>query len=345
MERGRDGRDTAVDLIKAGAIFCVMLIHASSSGYWAPIDSFDWWGTMFWGTISRAAVPLFLMCSGVLFLDSRRELPLRKLYGVYMVRILVAMICWGIVYKLMEIGRSGDWSVEALLEGGRQLLLLKDETHLYYLRIVLVLYAFLPVGRLIVRHATDREMQYLLGLWLLLGIVAPTVVMNFPNFPVAVPPQWPLNLTYTALGYALLGYWLRRKPLTMPQAAATAAVGWILVWGLTEWASRRQGSLYANFLDGRTLGVCLMAAGLFSLACRANLSDRVRRITVVISKASFSVYLSHMVFLHLFYDLGGTVRMIPSLLAIPLVTAVVFLLSFLLWQVFRRIPWVRNYLI
>lgn len=338
-------RDAAVDLVKAGGIICVLLLHAASGGYWAPIGSFDWFSTVFWGTISRAAVPLFLMCSGVLFLDPRRDLPLRKLYGTYMLRIFVAMVFWAVVYKLMEIGRNGTWSLEALLEGGRQLLRLEDETHLYYLRIVLLFYAFLPVGRLVVRHASDRELTYLLGLWFLVGVLAPTVTINFPNAPVPIPPQWPLNTTYTALGYGLLGYWLHRHPLSRTLSAVTAALGWLLVFGLTVWASRRQGSLYNGFLEGRTLGVCLMAAGLFSMACGAKLTDGLRRRTAVVSRASFSVYLSHMVFLHLFYDLGWNVRMLPCLAAIPLTAAAALGGSFALWLLLRRLPWARKYLI
>lgn len=338
-------RDTAVDLVKAGGILCVLLLHAASGGYWAPLGSFDWFSTVFWGTISRAAVPLFLMCSGALFLNPDKELPWRKLYGTYILRIFVAMVFWAVVYKLMEIARNGDWSAAALLEGGRQLLRLEDETHLYYLRIVLLFYAFLPIGRLVVRHASDREVTYLLGLWAVVGILAPTVAINFPNAPLPIPPQWPLNTTYTALGYGLLGYWLRRRPVSCALAGVTAAAGWALVCGLTVWASLRQGSLYNGFLEGRTLGVCLMAAGLFAMACSARPSAAVRQWTTVLSRASFSIYLSHMVFLHLFYDLGWNVRILPCLLAIPLTAAAALTGSFALWLVLRRLPWARRFLV
>ena len=337
-------RDAAIDLVKAGGILCVLLLHAASGGYYAPMGSFDWYSTLFWGTVSRAAVPLFLLCSGALFLDPRRELPLRRLYGTYMLRIFVAMVVWAVVYKLLEIGRGGVWSAETLLAGARQLLRLEDENHLYYLRIVLLFYAFLPVGRLVVRHASDRELTYLLGLWFLVGILAPTVSLKFPSAPVPSPPQWPLNTTYTALGYGLLGYWLRRHPLSRGWAGLTALAGWCLVGGLTAWASLRQGSLHNGFLEGRTLGVCLMAAGLFCLACRAKPSGGLGRAAAVVSRASFSIYLSHMVFLHLFYDLGWNVRMLPCLAAIPLTAAAAFAGSFALWLLLRRIPWVRRYL-
>lgn len=342
----RQCRDRSIDLIKTLAIACVLLIHASSGGFWSPFASADWLCTLFWSTASRAAVPLFLMCSGALFLNPRRELPLGKLYGRYWLRILTALIVWGACYKLIEIARTGAVTMQALADGALQLLRLEDETHLYYLRIMLVFYAFVPIGRLIVRHASRRDLQYLLLLWLALGILAPTLAGNWPSAPLAVPGQWPLNTTYTALGYGLLGYYLTAWP---PERAAvgilSAAGGFLFVFGATLWASLRQGALYNGFLEGKTLGVFLQAAGLFVLARRVQVPDRLAAGLETVSNASFCIYLAHMAFLHLFTDLGWTVRLAPCILSIPLTAAAAFGCSVLVWALLRRVPWVRSWLI
>ena len=70
----RKDRDVAVDFIKAFAILVVVLIHVSTGAYANPVGSFPWYSAVLWGSVSRASVPLFLMCTGVLFLGPEREL-------------------------------------------------------------------------------------------------------------------------------------------------------------------------------------------------------------------------------------------------------------------------------
>lgn len=57
------GRDCGIDLVKAFAIFGVLLIHASPSALnRCELASFSWFSALFWGSVSRASVPLFFMC-------------------------------------------------------------------------------------------------------------------------------------------------------------------------------------------------------------------------------------------------------------------------------------------
>lgn len=76
---GPSARDPALDAVRALAIVLVVMTHAASPGFSFPIGSGNWWGAMAWGTLARASVPLFFMCSGALMLG--RDIPLRRLYG------------------------------------------------------------------------------------------------------------------------------------------------------------------------------------------------------------------------------------------------------------------------
>lgn len=66
-------RDVSVDLVKTLAIVSVLLIHVSAPGLsGAEVGSPRWLTCLFWDSISRMAVPLFLMASGALLLDPER---------------------------------------------------------------------------------------------------------------------------------------------------------------------------------------------------------------------------------------------------------------------------------
>lgn len=63
-------RISAVDYAKTFAILCVVVIHVSSEVLLGrQIGSAAWLEGLFWSSLARGAVPMFLMCSGVLFMD------------------------------------------------------------------------------------------------------------------------------------------------------------------------------------------------------------------------------------------------------------------------------------
>ena len=172
----KNNRDLAVDLIKTFAIVGVLLIHTAASAYSTnALGSPSWYFALFWGSVSRASVPLFLMCSGVLFLSPQRELPGKKLWGRYILRILAALFFWAALYKLYHLILGRNLSFGTLLSSCKELLAFQHESHLYYLHIVLFVYAFLPLLRLPTRYGSKRLVEYFLGLWFVLGILYPTV--------------------------------------------------------------------------------------------------------------------------------------------------------------------------
>ena len=74
-------RNLPVDCAKSLAISFVLLIHAPAdvlrggavgSGYWLE--------GLFWNSLSRGAVPLFLLCSGALFLDPDRPVTAQHIW-------------------------------------------------------------------------------------------------------------------------------------------------------------------------------------------------------------------------------------------------------------------------
>ena len=109
-----------------------------------------------------------LMCSGALLLDPERPLTFRKLYTRTLPRVLLALFFWAAAYRLPELLCEG-FSVGSVVRVLKDLLAFRHEPHLYYLHITLLLYAFLPLTRVFVRHATERERGMRWGCGLLWG--------------------------------------------------------------------------------------------------------------------------------------------------------------------------------
>lgn len=110
----RQGRDVTVDLVKACAILGVAIIHAATGAYQNQLGSAGWYSAVAWGSVSRASVPLFLMCTGVLFLAPEKELSGKKLWLRYILRIGVAMFFWALVYKFYHLAVSWNFTAESI---------------------------------------------------------------------------------------------------------------------------------------------------------------------------------------------------------------------------------------
>ena len=335
-------RKDGIDLIKAIAIFCVVLAHTCSPGYFTTGANF--YASVFWGSLFRMAVPLFLMCTGALLLDPEREFKavpfLRKNY----LRILIALFFWAAMYKLYHLAVGGTLSGASLLYALKELVLFKHEFHLYYLHITLLLYAFIPVLRVLTKHASRGTMIYLLALWALTGIVYPTLRPFWPfSLLEGVPAQWMMNMAWASFGYALLGHFLMKYPMKRWLGAVLFAAGFAVVFGGTLIMSARRGSFYEGFLEGMSVGVALKAAGLFGLLSGVKL----KRTGLVrfVAKASFCVYLIHIFVISEAARLGWSILLFPCAVSIPVAALVTLAICCGVWFVLSKIPLVKKYLV
>ena len=343
-------RDLVIDLIKAIAILGVLVIHASTGANAYPIGSFNWLSGNFYGCLTRASVPLFLMCSGALFLNTDKELPLKKLFLKSILRLVVAMLFWATMYKVYNLVETKNFTITNLISDFKNVLFFNQEPHLYYIHITLLIYVLLPVLRVLVKNADKKTFLYALGVWFALGVVYPTVIGFWPfNLITGIPLQWRLNLAYNAIGYFLLGHYLKKYPLKLLPSLISAVLGFGLTYGMTVFMSIRNGSLYATFIDGMTLGVFFLGIGIYGLChcAEGKIGKKLAGITGYLSKASFCIYLVHMFILYEMGDLKLTVNLlpIPAIASVPMVTAVMLVISLGVYFIISHIPVLKKWLV
>ena len=340
-------RDPAMDALRVLAIVMVVVIHCASYGLSAPMGSFRWWSALSWASLVRPAVPLFFLCSGALLLG--RDIPLRRLYGHNILRILLALLFWAFFYRVYGLAVDGGLTPRGLWEAVKHTLLFHHEFHLYFLHILLLVYVCLPVTRAFVRAASRREAEYALAVWAVCGVLFPLLRYFWPfSLAGVVTAWWLLPAGWSSIGCGVLGWYLLEYGGGIPRRyfALAFALGLGLTLGGGAAASIRAGALSEIFWQGWSPGPMLMAAGLFGLlALRgAGWKPRLRRALARGAKASFCVYLVHVFFLYALRDAGITAQAIPALL-IPAVTALILLLGGLVYAVLCRIPIVNRYLI
>ena len=94
-------------VLKCFAMFSVICLHT----FCTPVNLWNEYLTsteIFIGVfvsqfLKAWAVPIFIMVSGALFLDKSKDISIKKLYGKYILRLVLILIIFGTLYSLMEI--------------------------------------------------------------------------------------------------------------------------------------------------------------------------------------------------------------------------------------------------
>ena len=150
----RPARDSGVDLVKSAAILFVILIHVSGGALGATAaGTIPWLESLLWNSAARSAVPLFLLCSGAILLNPARGVTARHIWQRNIPHILLALFFWAAVYQALSFAEDGGLRQEALRAGLLSLLRWDHESHLYFLQIMLLVYAAFPITRTFMDHA------------------------------------------------------------------------------------------------------------------------------------------------------------------------------------------------
>lgn len=338
-------RNDTIDLIKTVAIFSVIAIHVSAPYVAGDVAGKFWPLACFFRSLASGGVPLFLMASGALLLRPEKYMPLEKLYGKNMLRIVLALFFWAFLYHAAPL-YGGIHSLGELRATFGDLILFHHKDHLYYLHMMVLVYAFLPLSRIISCHSTKNEMKYLLALWFFLGIFLPAVRAFYSLESVgAIPLQWIMAFSYSAIGYTFMGYFLSEQKPPKNLYAIGAALGLAIVFGGTFYFSRTLGQLEERFFEGMSVGVFFWSAGLFALLQHIRLSEKAKAFVLEISKSSFAVYLVHVLALDYLKHFFPALSTLNPLVGIPAITAAVFAISYILYKILSYIPVVRKWLI
>lgn len=89
------------DYLRIIATFAVVVLHVSASNWCSTdVNGMEWQAFNFYDSIVRWSVPIFVMISGSLFLG--RDIPIKRIYEKYILRMIIAFIFWSVFYALMN---------------------------------------------------------------------------------------------------------------------------------------------------------------------------------------------------------------------------------------------------
>lgn len=346
------------DILRILAVFAVMMLHVCVSGFFSnSVQSFTWQIVNFYESMVRWAVPIFVMVSGMFFLNPQKEITLSKLYRKNIFRIVVALITWGLFYKsflifqMIFVDKTCDEKLATvILKQCATFLFGHAWYHLWFLYMIIGLYMLVPLIRIFTTHATKSHYHYLFLLYFLFGSLLPFFQDSLLLFDDRLKIFFSIKELMGYAGYFILGYYLFRYDLShrikkwIYVLAGLSVVFQILG---TFFVSYKLGAatelLYKNFRPNVVIQAVAVYVFIKDYFMNRSFSERTNGFIVLFSKYSFGMYLVHDFFNMFFSKIGFTVTVVNPILAIPLRTVATFVLSFLVICVLGHIPVIKKY--
>lgn len=348
-------RIISLDLMRIFACFCVIVIHVgvyNQKADWTN-DSLSLMFANFYGIISRWAVPCFVMLSGMMFLNNQKQVPLKKLYFRYILRLFVSYIFWSVVYSIynsfyIDSGELNDqlmYIVNNLFSG---------EIHMWYVLMLIGLYIAMPVIKYIVNNASEKLLNYWIAAMFIFSSVIPFIAdLGIPYISgvVAYFNEY-INIQFLC-GYTLyfvLGSYISQKSFTKKQNRLIYILGLIgFIYSVLILLPGRYffnlsigalSYLYPNIIF-MSLSVMLLFKNVVS---KVKFSDKSKMIIFQLSKLTYGIFLIHVLALKVLYNFGFNLSICPAPVSMIIVPMVTFIISALVVFLISKIPVINKYI-
>ena len=283
-------RKNFITLLKVLSIFLVILIHSISRAWdQMNVNSFIFKAFTFIDVIARIGVLIFLMCSGNIFLN-RDDKP-SKIIFKYILKIYLVFILFNMIYKIIDVYmyKDGTLSLSLFILFIKNSLLLQGVYHLWYLKVVIITYLFIPIFKLFT-NKNNLIIDTTILIILLIYFLSPIVIKN-PSYNLFIIHNG--YILYFYLGYYLYKY--KNKLLTLIMIPS-GIYGFIYTYIKTIKLSQSLGHGNELYLNYNRFNILLMAILIFTLF--SYLEDIIKnkkymKVINFLSKYNFTIYLVH----------------------------------------------------
>lgn len=326
------------DLLRILAIFGAILIHVSAANIdQVPVESTAFFSFNIYDSLARFCVPIFVMLSGMLFLNPNKDIKTKAFFIKYIPRIILALFFYGVVYFiLISYLETGVLDFHFIKDGFISVCSGNARYHLWYLYMIVGLYLITPFLRVFTAKATKKEIEYFLLLFLLVSSVLFTMEkFSVFQFVSNLVEQMKLSFLYGYMGYYMLGYYLHHFSLSIRATRILYVLGLLSIPFtilITNMLSISANEPVVTFYSYFSLNVILMSASLFLFMQNSFkntiLPPNLVKIISTIAKCSFTMYLIHDFFLIVLSRIGINTLSSNPVFSPLLLAASVFILSF-----------------
>lgn len=289
--------------IRAISCFAIILLHTFTMYnivYKDTLSSTDLYITKLVPWLMMWAVPCFLMVSGVLLLDTNREMPIKKIFYKYILRmVLVLILMITIFYIVDELTNHNSFEWNDVTTVGKKIVEDGSWAHLWYIYLLIGIYLLLPLYRIIAKHTDNQTMIYICIIAIFFISIIPfleTMTNLSIGFTIGITSIFPI--------YLFLGYMIHNKILNINVwinvLFTIVGIGMIILLSKLDFGEHQAQveKLLGNYAFFPIVILSIGMFGLFNKTDREyNEESTSCKIWSFFDKYSFGIYLIHLIFL------------------------------------------------
>ncbi|WP_022941807.1 acyltransferase [Psychromonas hadalis] len=328
-----------IDFLRFIATIAVVAIHVLGPFrfLYGEIPNGDWLAAMGINSITRWAVPVFMMISGALLLSTERAFDCEHYLTKRLSKVAIPFLGWTIIYAIVAGFTVDGWSATQTMQIIQNSP--NDPTwyHLWFFYDFIPLYFVIPFLIPLLKKLTPELTK--------LVVVTISVMFLMKWFKVE---SFLLENLILYTGYLILGWYLfNRDNREQLNYWLVAGITMLLLNFFGSWELAVKKGEYSSFFMGyKTLNTMIIGGMLFVVA--QTYADRIkgnfRALISQFSKYSLGIYLLHPLLLipvrkldNGFYDFFGS-----NWLAIPIITIVVLFVSLFCTMLLVKIPLIKR---
>lgn len=342
-------RNHSLDVARIVAVLAVVMVHCSAPFVKGNQQfSFEFiFGNLF-DSISRIGVPLFLMISGALFLDERKEVTLKNILLKNVKSLAIITIIWAIIYSsvyniVFPLLNGESINVKSFISG-----IANGHYHMWYLYMIIGLYIITPFLKKFVCKENKEMVLFFIIISFCLHFFTPiinamcelglnlSIINTFIN-------KFHLDffggyITYFLVGWYIVHIGIKQKWLTyVMYFLGAAALAFIVLF------VQYTGD-YTNAYENICAPVFVYSISVFLALNNININfkEKTAKKLTTLSKLTFGVYIIHVLVLSVYSILFPYSRY--SALYIVVCFAIVVCSSFLISYVISKIPVLKKIL-
>lgn len=325
-----------LDFLRFIAVIAVISIHVLGPFryLYGEIPDSEWLAAMGINSLTRWAVPVFMMISGALLLSTERVFNCEQYLSKRLAKVVIPFVGWTAIYAVVAGITAGsvNQTIQVIQGSANE----PAWYHLWFFYDFIPLYFVIPFLMVALKKLPDQLIQLLLVI---------CVVMFFMKW-LKVESFLLQNIVLYS-GYLIVGWYLfNRDNREQLELWLIAGISMLLLNFFGSWELALKSGQYSSFFMGyKTLNTLIIAAMLFVVAqtYADKITGKLRIVIAVISKYSLGIYLLHPLLLIPIRDLnnGFYSFFVSNWLAIPIITIIVLLVSLWCTMVLVKIPVIK----